>query len=73
VVLVLEEVAPGAPVTARTTDQTPASAAPGVDVAESSNAANRLLARVPPAELDKTVLVKVQAAPPPPRAESGTQ
>src|ERR1700675_239473 len=50
VVLVLEEVAAGATVTARTDDQTPESAAPGVDVADSSAAANRLLARVPPAE-----------------------
>ena len=65
VVLVLEEVAPGAPLTARTTDRTPEGAAPGVDVADSSNASNRFLARVPPAELDKTVLVKVQATPPP--------
>jgi chemotaxis protein MotB len=71
VVLVLEEVAAGATVTARTTDQTPQNAAPGVDIAESSEAANRLLARVPPAELEKTVLVKVQA--PPPNAEPRTE
>jgi chemotaxis protein MotB len=58
VVLVLEEVAPGAAVTARTTDQTPENAAPGVDVAESSGATNRLLENVPPSELSKTVLVK---------------
>jgi chemotaxis protein MotB len=32
VVLVLEEVAPGAPVTARITDETPATAAPGIDM-----------------------------------------
>src|SRR6202163_461530 len=62
--LVLEEVAPGATVTARATDQTPESAAPGVDVADASAAANRLLARVPPAELEKTVLVKEPVKPP---------
>ena len=64
VVLVLEEVSPGAPVTARTTDQTPASAAPGVDMADSSSAANRLMYRVPPASIEKTVLMKEQLAPP---------
>jgi hypothetical protein len=57
VVLVLEEVSPGAPVVARTTDQTPLTAAPGVELADSSSGANRLLERVPPAVLD-TVLVK---------------
>jgi len=64
VVLVLEEVSAGAPVTARTTDQTPASAAPGVDMADSSSAANRLMYRVPPATIEKTVLMKEQLAPP---------
>src|SRR3984885_10825155 len=34
-ILVLEEVSPGAPVTARTTDQTPAIAAPGIEMADS--------------------------------------
>ena len=61
VVLVLEEVSPGAPVTARTTDQTPGTAAPGVDLADSSGATNRLLARMPPESLGTTVLVKAQA------------
>jgi chemotaxis protein MotB len=65
VVLVLEEVAPGAPVTARTTDQTPQTAVPGVDLADSSNAANRLLARASPATLEKTLLIKEQAKPQP--------
>jgi chemotaxis protein MotB len=60
VVLVLEEVSPGAPVVARTTDQTPLTAAPGVELADSSSGANRLLERVPPAILD-TVLVKEQS------------
>ena len=64
VVLVLEEVAAGAPMTARTTDQTPENAAPGVDVAESSGATNRLLMSVPPSDLEKTVLVKEAAKPP---------
>jgi chemotaxis protein MotB len=63
VVLVLEEVAAGAPVTARTTDQTPANAAPGVELADSSNAANRLMYRVPPASIERTVLDKEQLAP----------
>jgi chemotaxis protein MotB len=65
VVLVLEEVSPGAPVTARTTDQTPGTAAPGVDLADSSGATNRLLARMPPESLGTTVLVKAQAKPQP--------
>jgi chemotaxis protein MotB len=64
VVLVLEEVSPGAPVTARASDQTPENAAPGVDVAESSGATNRLLVNVPPSELSKTVLVKEAAKAP---------
>lgn len=65
VILVLEEVSPGAPVTVRATDQTPETAAPGVEMADSSSATNRLLYRVPPSDLDKTVLVKEQAEPPP--------
>jgi chemotaxis protein MotB len=64
VVLVLEEVSAGATMTARTTDQTPETAAPGVEMADSSSAANRLLYRVPPAALEKTVLVKGPAKPP---------
>jgi chemotaxis protein MotB len=59
-ILVLEAVAPGSTMTARTTDQTPQSAAPGVDTADSGSATNRLLYRVPPGEIDKTVLVKDQ-------------
>jgi chemotaxis protein MotB len=65
VVLVLEEVSAGATMTARTTDQTPETAAPEVEMADSSSAANRLLYRVPPAALEKTVLVKEPAKPPP--------
>ena len=65
VVLVLEEVSAGATMTARTTGQTPGTAAPGVELADSSSAANRLLYRVPPATLEKTVLVKEPVQPPP--------
>jgi chemotaxis protein MotB len=65
VVLVLEEVAPGAPVTARTTDETPAIAAPGVELADAGSAENRLLARVPPSSLETTLLIKEQPKPPP--------
>ena len=65
VVLVLEEVAAGATMTARATDQTPGTAAPGVDLADAGSGANRLLYRVPPATLEKTVLVKEPEKPPP--------
>jgi chemotaxis protein MotB len=65
VVLVLEEVAPGATMTLRTTDQTPDTAAPGVEMADASSAENRLLYRMPAATLEKTVLVKAPAKPPP--------
>jgi chemotaxis protein MotB len=65
VILVLEEVMPGATTTMRTNEQTPDNVTPpGVDIAESSNAANRLVERVPPASLD-TVLVKEQVTPKP--------
>jgi chemotaxis protein MotB len=57
-VLVLEQVAPGEAVTAIATDQTPKQAAPGVQTADSGSAANRLLWRVPPGDIEKTVLVK---------------
>ena len=60
VVLVLEEVLPGAPVTARATEETPTAASPDVDVAGSSNATNRLMYRVPPATIGDTVLTKQQ-------------
>ncbi len=63
VVLVLEAVAPGATVTARTGEQTPATAAPGVELADSSNAANRLLYQVPPGDIERTVLIKERAKP----------
>jgi chemotaxis protein MotB len=59
-VLVLEAVSPGAPVTARASDQTPQTAAPGVEVADAGSAGNRLLYRMPADTLEKTVLVKEQ-------------
>jgi chemotaxis protein MotB len=62
-VLVLEEVAPGAAVTVRANDRTPETAAPGVETADSSTAGNRLLWRVPPGDIGKTVLVKNQDKP----------
>jgi len=65
VILVLEEVSAGAPMTVRTTDETPETAAPGVEMADSSSATNRLMYRLPPAELGKTVLVKEQVKAPP--------
>src|SRR3984893_3081459 len=65
VVLVLEEVAAGATMTARTTDQTPGTAAPGVEMADAGSGANRLLYRMPPESLGTTVLVKEQAKPQP--------
>ena len=68
-ILVLEAVAPGLAVTARAGQQTPQVAAPGVDTADSSSAANRLLWRVPPVELDKTVLVQNRAKPVQPPAQ----
>jgi chemotaxis protein MotB len=62
-ILVLEEVSPGGAVTVRANDQTPKDAAPGVQTADSSSAANRLLWRVPVADIDKTVLAKTPATP----------
>jgi chemotaxis protein MotB len=56
-VLVLEAVSPSDAVTARATADTPA-AASGVDIAESSGAANRLLYQMTPEMVEKTVLVK---------------
>ena len=68
VILVLEEVMPGATTTMRTNEQTPDNVTPpGVDIAESSNAANRLVERVPPAAID-TVLIKEQVTPKPNQA-----
>ena len=60
-ILVLEAVAPGDPVVARSSAPIPGDASPGIVTADASDAANRLLWRVPPADLGKTVLVKDHA------------
>ena len=57
-ILVLEEVVPSSAVTARTSEQTPRFAAPGVELADANSGANRLVSRIPPADLQQTVLVK---------------
>jgi chemotaxis protein MotB len=57
-ILVLEAVAPGDPVVARTPAAIPAEDSPGITPADASDASNRLLWRVPPTDLAKTVLVK---------------
>ena len=57
-VLVLEAVSPVEATTARITADTPETLAPGVDLADAGSATNRLLVRVPPADLEKTVLMK---------------
>jgi chemotaxis protein MotB len=72
VVLVLEAVSPGAPVTARTTDQTPETAAPGVELADATSGANRLLYRVPAELVDQRMTGKDAPKPQPepqPKAE----
>jgi len=60
-ILVLEAVAPGTPVTATADADTPRQASPDVATADGASAENRLLWRVQPTELEKTVLVKDQA------------
>jgi chemotaxis protein MotB len=61
-ILVLESVAPGSPVTVKTDEQPAAPAgSPAVAIADAGAAENRLLWRVQPAELSKTVLVKDQS------------
>jgi chemotaxis protein MotB len=62
-ILVLEQVAPGAAMTVRSNGQTPRSVTPDVELADGSTAGNRLLSKVPLADIDKTVLVKDQAEP----------
>jgi chemotaxis protein MotB len=59
-IMVLESVAPGTPVTARSDGQpeAPAAGSPDVSIADADAAENRLLWRVQPADLAKTVLVK---------------
>jgi chemotaxis protein MotB len=70
-VLVLEAVSPPDTATARTTSATPGTLAPGVELADASSATNRLLYRVAPEALDKTVLMKQAkpAATEPPKSE----
>ncbi|MEA3150777.1 MAG: chemotaxis protein MotB [Gammaproteobacteria bacterium] len=62
-ILVLEAVAPGSAVMARASAHNLPTTAPGVETADSSSAANRLLWRVPPGDLEKTVLTKSQGTP----------
>jgi len=77
-VLVLEAVSPMDATTARTTADTPATVAPGVELADAGSATNRLLVRVPPADLERTVLTNhvksaelEKPAEPPKAAEPG--
>jgi chemotaxis protein MotB len=56
-VLVLEAVAPNAATTARTTSETPANVAPGVDLADARSATNRLMYRVAPDAVEKTAFM----------------
>jgi chemotaxis protein MotB len=60
-VLVLEA-APADATTTRTTSDTPTTVAPGVELADAASATNRLMYRVAPADLEKTVLTKVDKA-----------
>jgi chemotaxis protein MotB len=68
-VLVLEAVSPADTTTARTTNDTPATLAPGLELADAGSATNRLLYRVPPGELGKTVLMKAANPAEPPKSE----
>jgi chemotaxis protein MotB len=61
-VLVLEAVSAAQETTARVTADTPDSIAPGVDLADAGSATNRLMVRVPPDALERTVLMKVKPA-----------
>lgn len=62
-VLVLEAVSPVQATTARTTTNAPETLAPGVELADAGSATNRLLVRVPPDDLEKTVLMKEAKSP----------
>jgi chemotaxis protein MotB len=61
-VLVLEAVSAAQETTARVTADTPDSIAPGVDLADAGSATNRLMVRVPPEAVERTVLMKVKPA-----------
>ena len=63
VVLVLEQVSPGAPMTTMADEHTPGTAAPGVELADGSTGANRLMYRVPPATLEQAVMSKEPSKP----------
>jgi chemotaxis protein MotB len=63
-ILVLEAVSPGDPVTARTSDAGPADSVAGTAIANANTATNRLLWRVQPGDVAKTVLVKDEAKQP---------
>jgi chemotaxis protein MotB len=68
-ILVLEAVAsPEGATTARISDETPQTVAPGVELGDARSGNNRLFNRVQPTDLEKTVLVKdaKHAAPPVP-------
>jgi chemotaxis protein MotB len=68
-VLVLEAVSPADTTTARTTSDTPATLAPGLELADAGSATNRLLYRVPSGELGKTVLMKAAKPAEPAKSE----
>jgi chemotaxis protein MotB len=61
-ILVLEAVAPGDPTTVRANEHTPETAGPGVETADGASAGNRLLYKVEPDALEKTVLTKGDSA-----------
>jgi hypothetical protein len=65
-ILVLEAVSPTETTVARTATDTPETVAPDIELADASSATNRVFNRVPPADLEKTVLMKdVQPSQPP--------
>jgi chemotaxis protein MotB len=57
-VLVLEAVSPTETTTARVTADTPGTTVEGIELADAGSATNRLMVRVPPADLERTVLSK---------------
>jgi len=69
-VLVLEAVSAAQETTARVTADTPDSIAPGVDLADAGSATNRLMVRVPPEALERTVLMKLKPAATEPATEA---
>jgi chemotaxis protein MotB len=62
-VLVLEAVPAETATTARTRNETPETVAPGGELADAGSATNRMLVRVPPADVEKTVLMKQEKSP----------